>query len=467
MTGLQIITTKVGRAALINAEHNGTAPLTVTHIGLTAANFTANEDMRVLPGEFKRIDTLSGEVVGANTIHVTVRDDSTDTYTLHGIGYWLSNGVLLGIYSQPTPILQKSAQSMMLLSADTLFTTVDAKHLTFGNANFINPPATTSRLGMVELATFAETVAGKDHTRSVTPAGLTPALAQAIILHKEESDPHPAYLTDKRAAAVFAPLASPRLTGTAMAPTPTFGNNSLQLATTAFVQRAVSQAAIGQIVFEARTSARAGYLKLNGALLKRADYPALWAYAQASGALRKDADWLANQWGAFSSGDGQTTFRLPEVRGEALRCWDDGRGVDKGRAIGSWQDSQNRSHSHKASAANGGDHAHSGWTDSQGWHGHHGNTYGAGEHAHTINSSWGQGQGANGGNTVQQSSGTMVSSISGGHGHGFDTDGAGSHQHNIGIGSAGQHSHLMTITSDGGTETRMRNLALLAMMRAY
>lgn len=41
-------------------------------------------------------------------------------------------------------------------------------------------------------------------------------------------------------------------------------------------------AVIGQIVFEPRTQARAGYLKCNGALIKRADYPKLWAYAQAS-----------------------------------------------------------------------------------------------------------------------------------------------------------------------------------------
>ncbi|KQZ94557.1 phage tail-collar fiber domain-containing protein [Pseudomonas sp. Root562] len=41
---------------------------------------------------------------------------------------------------------------------------------------------------------------------------------------------------------------------------------------------------------------------------------------------------------AFNKGDeGAGNFRLPESRGEFLRGWDHGRGVDAGRAVGSWQ----------------------------------------------------------------------------------------------------------------------------------
>ncbi|AEK60843.1 hypothetical protein [Collimonas fungivorans] len=203
MPGLQIITTKAGRAALVNAEHNGTAPLKIAEIGFTAAVFTANEDMTTLPSEIKRLKTISGEVVAADTIHVTIRDDGTDTYTVRGIGYWLSNGVLLGIYSQPDPILQKSAQAMVLLQADVIFATIKAASLTFGDANFTNPPATVDRQGVVELATPDETVAGKDAVRAVTPAGLTPAMAKVIDNHRAAPDPHPGYLTPERANALY------------------------------------------------------------------------------------------------------------------------------------------------------------------------------------------------------------------------------------------------------------------------
>ncbi|MDK9690541.1 hypothetical protein [Azospira sp.] len=56
-----------------------------------------------------------------------------------------------------------------------------------------------------------------------------------------------------------------------------------------------------------------------------------------------DAAWQAGQ---FSPGDGSTTFRIPDLRGEFLRGLDDGRGVDTGRAIGSDQEDDFKTHSH-------------------------------------------------------------------------------------------------------------------------
>lgn len=188
-----MITTKAGRAALVNAEQNGTAPLQIVSVGITAAVFTPGDDMVGLPGEIKRLTTFSGGAVAADTIHVSVRDDGSDTYTVRGFGYWLSNGVLFAVYGQPEPILEKSVQSMMLLAADTIFTTVNVASLSFGDTNFNNPPATVDRQGVVELATVAETKSGTDATRAVTPAGLTPTIAQAITTHKAEADPHPQY----------------------------------------------------------------------------------------------------------------------------------------------------------------------------------------------------------------------------------------------------------------------------------
>ncbi|AEI76704.1 phage tail protein [Cupriavidus necator N-1] len=64
---------------------------------------------------------------------------------------------------------------------------------------------------------------------------------------------------------------------------------------------------------------------------------------------------LWNEIGStFGAGDGSTTFNLPELRGEFLRGWDDGRGVDAGRAFGSAQASQNLEHTHGNGAGSNG-----------------------------------------------------------------------------------------------------------------
>ncbi len=99
-----------------------------------------------------------------------------------------------------------------------------------------------------------------------------------------------------------------------------------------------------------QSAAPLGYVIANGGLLSRAAYPALWTYAQASGNIAAtDAAWAA---GMYSPGDGATTFRIPELRGEFLRFADSGRGVDSGRVVGTFQDHQMQQHSHTVGGSN-------------------------------------------------------------------------------------------------------------------
>jgi microcystin-dependent protein len=291
-------------------------------------------------------------------------------------------------------------------------------------------------------------------------------------------------LTAKTAATRYASLSGASFTGDVQVPsitssglarvlTPPAGDISNAAATTEWVTAAVSAILVGTLVLEARATVRAGCLRLNGALLNRADYPALWAYAQASGNIVTDAVWSASNWGAFSSGDGATTFRLPDFRGEFPRFFDDSRGVDAGRKIGAYQASQNLSHTHAATIAAGGDHTHTAYTDSQGWHGHHGNTYAIGDHVHSLDQpvpSYVVDSDRGVGNQSTFSIDTArypYTNPSGAHGHGFDTDGAGTHGHNVGVNGVAAHVHTATISADGGTEGRPRNVPVLAMIRAY
>jgi microcystin-dependent protein len=54
----------------------------------------------------------------------------------------------------------------------------------------------------------------------------------------------------------------------------------------------------------------------------------------------------------FGSGDGSTTFNLPDLRGEFVRGWDHDRGVDTDRAFGSWQEDMFKAHTHGLKAQN-------------------------------------------------------------------------------------------------------------------
>lgn len=100
---------------------------------------------------------------------------------------------------------------------------------------------------------------------------------------------------------------------------------------------------VGMQAYFPSTTAPAGWIKRNGALISRTAFADLYAFAVASGNIVADGVWQA---GNFSYGDGATTFRIPDGRSEFERGWDDGRGVDAGRAIGSAQADEIKSHNH-------------------------------------------------------------------------------------------------------------------------
>jgi len=52
----------------------------------------------------------------------------------------------------------------------------------------------------------------------------------------------------------------------------------------------------------------------------------------------------------FGSGNGSTTFNLPDLRGEFIRGLDAGRGVDSGRSLGSSQSGEVGPHDHPTNA---------------------------------------------------------------------------------------------------------------------
>ena len=87
---------------------------------------------------------------------------------------------------------------------------------------------------------------------------------------------------------------------------------------------------VGAVVAFAMSTPPTGFLKANGAAISRTAYSALFAK-------------IGTTYGA---GNGSTTFNVPDLRGEFVRGWDDGRGVDTGRSLGSTQNHALQSHTH-------------------------------------------------------------------------------------------------------------------------
>lgn len=86
----------------------------------------------------------------------------------------------------------------------------------------------------------------------------------------------------------------------------------------------------GCVFCRAAASVPAGYLECNGAAVSRTTYSALFAVIGTT----------------YGSGNGSSTFNLPDLRGEFVRGFDNGRGVDSGRSMNNPQGSENKSHNH-------------------------------------------------------------------------------------------------------------------------
>jgi microcystin-dependent protein len=175
----------------------------------------------------------------------------------------------------------------------------------------------------------------------------------------------------------------------------------------------------GQVAAFVTQTAPSGWLKLNGGMYSRTTYARLWAFAAGAGNICTEAQWSSGYFGLFTTGDGASSFRVPDFRGVFLRGLDEGRGLDISRAMGLYQDHANVFHDHAlydpghAHAVYDPGHVHSGVTDIQGSHSH---TYVAPTATAAATNDTGGGTG-------------IYGIVSG------DTGAVGGHNHNVSVGA--------------------------------
>ncbi|WP_267209653.1 tail fiber protein [Escherichia coli] len=193
MSKLLFTMTDAGRQELVNANKTGTNKVEIVSVGLGSRYYVTSTTQTKITDEIKRLTTIGGKVVSPDTIHVTAKDDSKDEYVVHTIGLYTNKGTLFAVYSQEQVIINKASSTIALISSDIAIKNLDTKNITFGDVEFINPPATETVVGVARFANEQEIDAGTDDSLAVSAK----RLKQAIVKH-EQSRNHPdATLTSK------------------------------------------------------------------------------------------------------------------------------------------------------------------------------------------------------------------------------------------------------------------------------
>lgn len=168
----------------------------------------------------------------------------------------------------------------------------------------------------------------------------------------------------------------------------------------------------GSVFTYASTTVPSGFLECNGAAISRSTFASLFSN-------------ISTTWG---SGDGSSTFNLPDLRGQFVRGWSNtktGTG-DDGRGFASSQSDQNQSHNHSLS---------------------------------TVSLTGGIRKISEGFNSGGSASGVFTKTQDGTN----SITGASSTSPVGGVDFDGSHTH--TMGNNGGTEVRVKNYALMYIIK--
>lgn len=196
---------------------------------------------------------------------------------------------------------------------------------------------------------------------------------------------------------------------------------------------------VGSVQGFLRNTTPSGWLELNGLTIGNASsgataranadtetlYTLLWQQTSAVDLPIYTSTGVLSSKGASASADFAANKRLalPNTRGEFLRGWDNGRGVDTGRTLGGSQSDLVKAHTHT------------------------GSTSSSGSHSHTYSIYLGNRRGLNGSvNSPHWSSGDTYT---------------GASTHNGTTDTTGAHSHTVTIDANSGVENRPRNVSVM------
>ncbi|MCZ9098353.1 phage tail protein [Escherichia albertii] len=295
-------------------------------VGLGGRYYVTSTSQTNITDEIKRLTTIGGKVVSPDTIHVTAKDDSKDEYVVHTIGLYSNNGTLFAVYSQEQAIINKASSTIALISSDIAIKTLETNNITFGDVEFINPPATETVVGVSRFANEQEIEEGTDDSLAVSAK----RLKQAIVKH-EQSRNHPdATLTSKGLVQLSSATNSDSET---LAATPKAVKDAYDLANGKYTAQDASTGRKGLVQLssainsESETLAatpkavKTAYDLANGKYTAQDATTARKGIVQLSSATNSDSETLAATPKAVKAANDNANGRVPSVRkvnGKAL-----------------------------------------------------------------------------------------------------------------------------------------------------
>jgi phage-related tail fiber protein len=239
---------------------------------------------------------------------VSINSGSTEPAVMYAYQLWADTGSLL--------VKQRNGGNSAWITIGTLGAT------NWGLAALASPtftgtpsaPTAAAGTNTTQIATTAFVVSSYLPLAGGTVTGNITLNAQSDIRFADADSTNYVALQAPATVATDLTLTLPATDGSSGQALTTNGSGALAFAT-------IGGVPTGAVFYFAANTEPTGFLKADGRPVSRTNYSALFAVTGTT----------------YGAGDGDTTFNLPDLRGEFIRGWDDGRGVDASRAFGSAQ----------------------------------------------------------------------------------------------------------------------------------
>ncbi|WP_294948238.1 phage tail protein [Sulfurivirga sp.] len=118
MSAIQPVITDAGLAAVFAAQNDGLAA-TISHMAIGDAAYTPTAARTTLGHERLRVPVHSARRADSDRIHLEALFEGTEAFWIREVGFFLEDGTLLAVWSDPSQALgYKSADVAFLLALD-------------------------------------------------------------------------------------------------------------------------------------------------------------------------------------------------------------------------------------------------------------------------------------------------------------------------------------------------------------